>query len=349
MSYVIDVYREKEYELVQKDIIKLATYISMFPQLIAGPIVRYSDIAPSLSKRTHSVEKFVCGIEIFIIGLSKKVIFANILGNVANVMIEEGLQYATAGQLWNSAILYMLQIYYDFCGYSEMAIGLGRMFGVEFMKNFDYPYISHSVTEFWRRWHISLSTWFRDYLYIPLGGNRKGSVYFNLSVVFLATGIWHGADWSFILWGIWHGVFILIERVLKKKNISIPLPKTLKIIAGWLYTMVVVLLGWVVFRLASMTASITYFKGMFGIVKPEFIPYDLSWYLNNRTLFVFVIAILCCIPWKQILEKYVPKVEGIWIHPVFIIVKRTVLLALMVICFLLLTNSTYNPFIYFRF
>ena len=353
MSYVIDVYRDKNAEpgkeSIQKNIIKLAVYISMFPQLIAGPIVRYSDIAPRLSKRTHSIEALASGIEIFIIGLSKKVIFANILGGAADVMIQDGLQFVTATQLWVSAILYMLQIYYDFCGYSEMAIGLGRMFGFEFMKNFDYPYISRSITEFWRRWHISLSTWFRDYLYIPLGGNRRGNVYFNLSVVFLATGIWHGADWSFILWGIWHGAFMLLERVLKKKNVTIPMPKILKSIVGWCYTMLVVFFGWIVFRLADLSASIEYFKGMFGIIRPEFVAYDLSWYLNNRTVFVFIMALICCLPWKIIVEKYIPKTASVWTHPAYEVVKRIVLLGLFVVCFLLLTNSTYNPFIYFRF
>lgn len=230
-----------------------------------------------------------------------------------------------------------------------MAIGLGRMFGFEFMKNFNYPYISRSITEFWRRWHISLSTWFRDYLYIPLGGNRRGNVYVNLLIVFLATGIWHGADGSFVIWGLWHGAFMLLERMLKKKNISLPLPASVKAVAGWMYTMLVVYFGWIVFRLASIPESIAYFKVMFRKVKPEFVPFELEWYLNKRTLFVFVMAVLCCVPWKEILQKYIPQMSNMWIHPVFVMCKRVLLLLLMTVCFMLITNSTYNPFIYFRF
>ncbi len=353
MSYVIDVYREKgksgEEPLVQKNIFKLALYISMFPQLIAGPIVRYSDINKALTKRTHSFEKFASGVEIFIIGLTKKVVFANILGAAADHIIAGGFTQIGVPHAWLSALLYMLQIFYDFCGYSEMAIGLGRIFGFEFCKNFDYPYISRSITEFWRRWHISLSTWFRDYLYIPLGGNRRGNVYFNLSMVFIATGIWHGADWSFILWGLWHGLFMLIERLIKKKNISIPCPKIISSVMGWVYTMSVVFFGWVVFRMADLQKSVDYFKAMFGVTTPEFIPYNINWYLDNRTLFILAAAIFCCIPWKQIVESIVPAVKKVWDSLAFIIVKRAALVCLLIICFILITNSTYNPFIYFRF
>ena len=353
MSYVIDVYRDKgaddETVLVQKDILKLALYISMFPQLIAGPIVRYIDIFPRLSRRKHTLDQFVSGVELFIIGLSKKVIFANILGSAADAITANGLSQMSAPQAWFSALFYMLQIFYDFCGYSEMAIGLGRMFGFEFMKNFNYPYISRSITEFWRRWHISLSTWFRDYLYIPLGGNRRGNVYVNLFIVFLATGIWHGADGSFVIWGLWHGAFMLLERMLKKRDIRLPLPVPVKAAAGWIYTMLVVFFGWVVFRLASIPDSIQYFKVMFGIVKPEFVPFGLRWFLNDRTLFVFIMAVLCCIPWKEMLQKYIPRITNMWTHPGFVAGKRMLLILLLTVCFMLITNSTYNPFIYFRF
>jgi alginate O-acetyltransferase complex protein AlgI len=353
MSYVIDVYREKlenhESSLVQKDILKLALYISLFPQLIAGPIVRYIDIYPRLTKRFHSVEQFAAGAEVFIIGLSKKVILANMLGAVADSIIEANVGIISPAQAWLGAAFYMLQIYYDFCGYSEMAIGLGRIFGFDFMKNFDYPYISTSITEFWKRWHISLSSWFRDYLYIPLGGNRKGNVYVNLSIVFLATGIWHGADWSFILWGVWHGLFMLIERYLKKNPMSIPLPKAVKQALGWIYTMLVVLLGWVVFRIANIPKAVKFIKLMFGMSVPEFVGFDIGWYLNSRTALIFAIAIICCIPWKRILEKRFEGFAAALEHPLCIFAKRVVLLALMAICFLLVTNSTYNPFIYFRF
>ncbi len=353
MSYVIDVYREKgdvqEDSLVQKNIFKLALYISLFPQLIAGPIVRYKDVSKALAERTHSFQKFASGMELFIIGLSKKVIFANVLGGVADQIIAGGFTQIGAVHAWVSALLYMLQIFFDFCGYSEMAIGLGRMFGFEFCINFNYPYISRSITEFWRRWHISLSTWFRDYLYIPLGGNRRGNVYFNLFVVFLATGIWHGADWSFIIWGLWHGLFMLIERILKKKQVSIPCPKVIRSVLGWLYTMSVVYVGWILFRMANLEKSVNYFKAMFGITTPEFVPYNINWFLNKRTLFILIVALLCCVPWKEIFEKRIPRLKQVWEHSLFIIAKRLVLLCLLVICFILITNSTYNPFIYFRF
>ena len=353
LSYVIDVYREDvsspETTVVQKSLLKLALYISMFPQLIAGPIVRYTDIETSLSVRPNTLSQFTSGVEIFIIGLAKKAILANLLGETADTIMQDNFMIISCAQAWIGILCYTLQIYYDFCGYSEMAIGLGRMFGFEFKKNFDYPYISRSITEFWRRWHISLSQWFRDYLYIPLGGNRRGNVYVNLFIVFLATGIWHGADWSFLFWGIWHGIFILIERIMKKRSIRIPVPKTLAPILGWFYTMLVVISGWILFYTTSTIKTLEYVKLMFGLERREFIGFDTSWYLNGRTLTVFVAAIVCCLPWKQILEKRIPKICGLWEHPAFVLAKRIVLLFFMFICFLLIVNSSYNPFIYFRF
>ncbi len=339
MSYVIDVYREDITDpgkiMVQKNPIKVALYISMFPQLIAGPIVRYEDVLPYLDKREHNLERFSQGVEIFIVGLSKKVIFANILGEVATSLMETNVGMIGTAHAWLGAVCYTMQIFYDFSGYSQMAIGLGKMFGFEFMENFNFPYISKSITEFWRRWHISLSGWFRDYLYIPLGGNRRGNVYFNLFVVFLATGIWHGADWGFIVWGLWHGMFMLIERVLKKHT-GFRLPK----IIGWIYTMLVVLFGWVLFRIVDIPATLDYIKLMFGVGAPEFVRYGVAYYLNARILTVLTAAIVCCFPWKNIIK---PKGR------IFTFFKRTALIALFVICFMLITNSTYNPFIYFRF
>ncbi len=342
MSYVIDVYREdiSVKPMVQKNPVKVALYISMFPQLIAGPIVRYEDVLPYLDKREHTLERFCEGIEVFIIGLSKKVIFANLLGEVATSLMETNVGMIGTAHAWLGAICYTMQIFYDFSGYSEMAIGLGKMFGFEFMQNFNFPYISRSITEFWRRWHISLSGWFRDYLYIPLGGNRRGNVYFNLFVVFLATGIWHGADWGFVIWGLWHGVFMLIERILKKHPLPVKLPKALLGAFGWVYSMLVVILGWVLFRIVDLGATLDYIKLMFGIGQPEFVRYGVMYYLNARTLTVLTAAIACCVPWKNIIK---PK------GAVFVFVMRIVLAALFVISFMLITNSTYNPFIYFRF
>ncbi|MBQ2986149.1 MAG: MBOAT family protein [Tyzzerella sp.] len=349
LSYIIDVYREDidkaETIVVQRNYIKLATYISMFPQLIAGPIVRYRDILPYLEKRETSFSRFADGVEFFIRGLAKKVIFANLLGQVATDIMEVDVTMISTTSAWLGAICYMLQIFYDFSGYSDMAIGLGKMFGFEFMTNFNYPYISKTVGEFWRRWHISLSQWFRDYLYIPLGGNRRGNVYFNLLVVFLATGVWHGAAWGFILWGLWHGAFMLLERVIQKSTIKLRIPALLK----WLYTMLVVLFGWVLFRLVSVTSTMEFISIMLGVTKNTFVRYDLTWYFNNRTIFVFVLSVLFCFPWKQIVISRFPKIVTVLESDIFVFLKRIVLLVVLIVCFLFITNSTYNPFIYFRF
>ncbi|MBR6513948.1 MAG: MBOAT family protein [Clostridia bacterium] len=342
MSYVIDVYREdvNVKPMVQKNPIKVALYIAMFPQLIAGPIVRYEDVLPYLDKRNHSFEKFAEGVEVFIIGLSKKVIFANILGEVATSLMETNAGMIGTAHAWFGAICYSLQIFYDFSGYSEMAIGLGKMFGFEFMQNFNFPYISRSITEFWRRWHISLSGWFRDYLYIPLGGNRRGNVYFNLFVVFLATGIWHGAAWGFIIWGLWHGAFMLIERILKKHPLPVKLPRFISSPLGWIYSMLVVIFGWVLFRIVDLGATFDYIKLMFGIGQPEYVRYGVMYYLNPRIITVLAAAIICCFPWKNYIR---PR------GAVFTFFKRVALIALLVICFMLITNSTFNPFIYYQF
>lgn len=347
MSYVIDVYREnpKENPVVQQDYIKLALYISMFPQLIAGPIVRYSDIQPYLGHRQVSWESFADGTERFIQGLGKKAVFANILGETATQIMETDAGMISAPAAWIGILCYTMQIFYDFSGYSDMAVGLGKIFGFSFLENFNYPYISKSITEFWRRWHISLSQWFRDYLYIPLGGNRRGNVYFNLFVVFLATGIWHGAAWGFLLWGLWHGAFILIERVIKNKKPDWRLPSVL----SWAYTMLVVMIGWVLFKLVDLSATISYLKVMFGIEQAEFIRYGLSWYLNGRVLTVLLLAILCCFPWKKSLCGKIPAVDRFCQGQAFAIAKRLCLLGVLFISFLLIANSTYNPFIYFRF
>lgn len=213
LSYVIDVYKKEVSG--QRNIFKLALYILLFPQLIAGPIVRYGDVVTEIDKRRISLDDFSAGLERFIIGLGKKVILSDVLAVIVDAIWQRGVAENTVGIAWLGCIAYTLHIYYDFSGYSDMAIGLGRIFGFHFRENFDMPYISKSITEFWRRWHISLSTWFREYVYIPLGGNRK-HVYRNLCVVFLLTGLWHGAAWNFVLWGVWHGAFILLERYIKK-------------------------------------------------------------------------------------------------------------------------------------
>ena len=375
MSYCIDVYRDKE--MVQKNPVNLALYIAMFPQLIAGPIVRYSDIRTELTGRSHNAEMFSEGAGRFIIGLSKKAILANTLGAVATNIMSEDLQTMGAGVAWIGAIFYTLQIYFDFSGYSDMAIGLGKIFGFHFSENFNYPYISKSIREFWRRWHISLSSWFRDYLYIPLGGSRRGNVYLHLLIVFLATGIWHGAAWGFVLWGLWHGFFIIAERVVSnhknngsKTKSGIQGPACIKKILGWIYTMLVVVVGWVLFALVSVRKTVQYLMVMFGLQKNAFVAYSPSYYLDKKTICIFVIALLACVPWKQVWRKWAgndkaenEKIENEKIGndklrkgnrtltqtPVGMIGQKIVLLLLLVLCFVFIITGSYNPFIYFRF
>lgn len=340
LSYVVDVYR-KEVK-AQRDIYKLALYITLFPQLVAGPIVKYHDVDEQISDRTVTFDKVSYGVKRFIVGLAKKMLIANTLGAVADKIFTQPVENFDALTAWVGAIAYTLQLYYDFSGYSDMAIGLGAVFGFKFLENFNYPYISKSITEFWRRWHISLSTWFKEYLYIPLGGNRvsKRRNLFNLFVVFLATGIWHGASWNFIFWGLWHGAFIIFEKLTgwhKKEG-------GLKInIAQHIYTMFAFVIGWVMFRADNMAYAWDYLKNMFGFISEHKITYKLPYYLDNIEIISFAVAILCAMPiFKGMLEvKYERKVLrtiiNIWLIMLFVLSASSI------------AASTYNPFIYFRF
>lgn len=358
LSYVIDVYRMEGKEdekgevshIVQKNPLNLALYISMFPQLIAGPIVRYTDIAGALTNRKTTSAMFAAGAERFIIGLGKKAILANMVGSMAADIFSADISYMSARVAWLGAIAYTLQIYFDFSGYSDMAIGLGKIFGFTFMENFRYPYISTSIREFWRRWHISLSTWFRDYLYIPMGGSRKGNVYLHLLIVFVATGIWHGAGFGFLVWGLWHGAFIVLERYIGSRTAG----KETGIhnsgiwFVKWLYTMLVVITGWVIFNLVSLKDGLSYLAVMFGIHKADFIAYDIRYYMSNQNICYFAIAVLACFPLKTVVEK----IPVLWQQKdsLFVLLgKRICLLALLMLSFLFIINSSYNPFIYFRF
>ena len=344
LSYCIDVYRDEE--IVQKNPFNLALYISMFPQLIAGPIVRYGDVKDALAKREHSPGLFAGGVERFIIGLSKKAIMANPMGALAQQIMGSDTGYMGASVAWLGAVAYTLQIYFDFSGYSDMAIGLGKIFGFRFPENFNYPYISGSVREFWRRWHISLSAWFKDYLYIPMGGSRKGNVYLHLFIVFLATGLWHGAAWGFVLWGLWHGMFCILERVAgnlhKDKGYG---GKNaiyyVRNVFSHVYTLLVVITGWVLFNLVSVRGALSYVKVMFGITRNSFTAYSPSYYMDGRTTVLMAVSVLACLPWKAIL--HLKESTGL------LIVKRLILLILLALCFVFIITSTYNPFIYFRF
>lgn len=344
LSYCIDVYRNEE--IVQNNPFNLALYISMFPQLIAGPIVRYGDVKDALAKREHSPELFAGGVERFIIGLSKKAILANPMGALAQQIMGSDTGYMGASVAWLGAVAYTLQIYFDFSGYSDMAIGLGKIFGFRFPENFNYPYISGSVREFWRRWHISLSTWFKDYLYIPMGGSRKGNVYLHLFIVFLATGLWHGAAWGFVLWGLWHGMFCILERVAgnlhkDREHGGKNAIYYVRNVFSHVYTLLVVITGWVLFNLVSVRGTLSYVKVMFGITRNSFTAYSPSYYMDGRTTILMAVSVLACLPWKAILR--LKESTGL------LIVKRLILLILLALCFVFIITSTYNPFIYFRF
>lgn len=342
LSYVIDVYRGEI--PVQKNPFYIALYISLFPQLIAGPIVRYADIYQEIRERESTLEDIAAGAGRFIIGLAKKVMIADILASVSDQIFSLSTDQLTLETAWLGAICYTFQIFFDFSGYSDMAIGIGRIFGFHFQENFNLPYTSTSVTEFWRRWHISLSTWFRDYLYIPLGGNRRGNVYLNLFIVFVSTGLWHGAAFTFLFWGLWHGCFLIMERIGKRQGWTVPVPKGIH----WLYTALVVVLGWVLFRSNSMHHAAAYYQAMIGICSEGFRQYGLAYYLDCQILFTLLVALAVSLglPGRAVkrLENRFPvavqcgeyiRIVGVW------------LLLLGSMC--MIVNGNYSPFIYFRF
>ena len=291
MSYLVDVYRGEN--RAQKSLFNVALYIALFPQLIAGPIVRYHDIARQIRKRTIDLLLVNSGLQRFVYGLAKKVLIANPLGLVADEVFALSGGDLTTGTAWLGIACYTLQIYFDFSGYSDMAIGLGRMLGFRFLENFNYPYVSRSIKEFWRRWHISLSSWFRDYLYIPLGGNRVGGLrtYLNLLIVFCLCGLWHGASWSFVIWGMVHGFFLVAERLGGDKMID----RVWKPIRH-LYTLFVVVMAWVLFRSSDITYAWGYYKAMFGFGNSESGVYEYFKYLNNEFLLVLLLGIVASTP-----------------------------------------------------
>ena len=338
LSYVVDVYRE--HNRAQKNIINLALYISFFPQLIAGPIVKYHDIDNQITNRTESLENISYGIKRFIYGLSKKVILANMFALSCDEILKQPIGDIGTALAWIAAILYTLQIYYDFSGYSDMAIGLGYMFGFKFLENFNYPYISKSVQEFWRRWHISLSTWFKEYLYIPLGGNRKGKyfTYLNLLIVFFATGLWHGASFNFILWGLWHGLFLVIERIFLSKVLE---KNKLKFI-NHIYVILVFVLGWVLFRANDLKHALELYKLMFSFKESV---YTVRYFFYPQTLVCFVFGIL----FSGLFQSLFPKIREVIFSSRVYILESVIQFILLFICIMYLVNGTYNPFIYFRF
>lgn len=341
MSYIIDVYRKEV--PVQKNILKLSLYIALFPQLIAGPIVRYSDIEMQLNDRSHSIDDFALGIRIFTIGLAKKAILANSTAITADAIMELPPYQNEPAIAWLGLIFYSLQLYFDFSGYSDMAIGIGRMFGFQFPQNFNYPYISCSASELWRRWHISLSVWFRDYVYIPLGGNRKGNVYLHLLCVFFLTGVWHGASWNVVLWGIYWGFIIIMEKFLTDK---IKLPFKIPKIISWILVMFLWLFSMAIFRTNSVSGCLQYFQVMFGFASQENIGFSLSYYIHRYELFIIAVGMIAMTPLGKycysLLKKKIPE-------NVFLTLENTVTLLLLGISILYVVTGTYNPFIYFQF
>lgn len=341
MSFLWDIYRNPPKEKIK--LTESALYISLFPQLIAGPIVRYNDIILEIRNRVESLSLFESGIRRFCIGLFKKIIFANTCGAIADEIMLSEISELSVASAWLGIIAYSLQIYYDFSGYSDMAIGLGRMFGFNINENFNFPYISRSIKEFWRRWHISLSTWFRDYVYIPLGGSRKGSVrtYVNLLIVFLLTGFWHGATWSFIFWGIFHGVFLMLERAGLDKVLN-RLPK----FVAWMYTMLVVMIAWVYFKIESFTDASEYIGALFGFNKDTTISF--YGYIDLEKVIILLSGIVFSVP----ILNWLRSVKSIRSSENTFIVRTAssiVILALFLIAVTYINSGSYNPFIYSRF
>lgn len=338
LSYSVDVYRKDV--AAQKNIINLAAYIAMFPQLIAGPIVRYSDIENELTTRTHSFENFSKGIRRFVFGLSKKILIANILGELCDIF--KASNDKSVMFYWLYAIAFALHVYFDFSGYSDMAIGLGRIFGFHFCENFNYPYISKSITEFWRRWHMSLGTWFRDYVYIPMGGNRVKKLrwIFNIFVVWMLTGFWHGAAWNFVIWGLFFAVLLVIEKMFLLKYIE------KSKILNHVYVLFMVLISFVIFNAANMKEAFQYIWGMLDFINIPLVSDEFFYYLKNFAV-VLIIGIIGATP---LLKNTVNKIKENSIGEKIIdILEPITLVVLMVVMTAFLVDGSFNPFLYFRF
>lgn len=340
MSYLIDVYRREV--SAQKDVYKLALYIVLFPQLVAGPIVKYHDVCDQISHRDENFEKVVMGMKRFVIGLAKKVLIANTLAVVADKIFAQPVDQISWGFSWLGIMTYALQLYYDFSGYSDMAIGLGLIFGFKFLENFNYPYICKSLSDFWRRWHISLSTWFRQYLYFPLGGSRISPLrtYVNLFIVFLVTGFWHGAEWTFIAWGVWNALFIMFEHYIGWNKDKAD--KKLVSAGKHVYALFVFLIGLVMFRSPDVMYSFEYIGRMLHFTTVDHLPrYDYG--MNNKFLLMFVVGIILALPLFQNMlsisyeRKGLRMLVNIWLFVLFVLSAAS------------LAGATYNPFIYFRF
>ncbi len=335
LSYAVDIYRGHVKD--QRNFTDLALYILLFPHLIAGPIVRYADIQDRIAERRITAAGVAAGVERFLLGFAKKLIVADAMARIAGFFFDSPVNLSTPGA-WLGALAYALQIYFDFSAYSDMAIGLAKMFGFDFRENFDHPYAAASVQEFWRRWHISLSSWFRDYLYIPLGGNRKGAArtYLNLLVVFFATGLWHGASWNFVLWGLFHGAFLILERA-GLSNLLRRLPRAV----GHVYTLFAVVVGWVLFRTKDLPAAGTYLKAMFV---PTFAHASRALLVLDGEAFLLLAAgILFSLPLRKAVQEAAAR------RGPTLALYRAGVFALFLVAVLYMTGSKFNPFIYFVF
>ena len=350
LSYLIDVRRGVSPPM--RNPANMALYIALFPQLIAGPIIRFHDIAASILQRDSRVSDVAAGVRRFIIGLGKKVLIANVMGRAADSIFEIPSAQLTPGLAWLGALSYALQIYFDFSGYSDMAIGLGRVFGFRIRENFEHPYVSRSVTEFWRRWHISLSNWFRDYLYVPLGGNRSGTsrTYLNLLIVFLLCGLWHGASWTFVVWGLYHGGFLVLERSFRGRRLRVWSP------LAHAATLLVVLVGWVIFRAETLSQAGAFLAAMAGQAPVTGTEWYLEMYLDPVFAMAFAAGLVGSVPWLPALIRAsraaVARSEGGRRTALDVLGQLAALAALIavgLVSAMQLSIATHNPFIYFRF
>ncbi len=340
ISYTVDVYRGRA--PVQESFPDFLLFVALFPQLIAGPIVRYTEIAGELASRSTLPSDLEAGLRRFIVGLFKKVAVANFAGHLAAVWLHREPQFQTVAGAWLGAVMFTVQIYYDFSGYSDMAIGLGRMFGFHFPENFDHPYVSRSVTEFWRRWHMTLGRFFRDYLYIPLGGNRR-RVYLNLLVVWFLTGLWHGASWNFVIWGLYYLVFLILEKTFLRRLLE-RLPRVI----SHLYLLLVVIVGWVFFYFTDLSQALSHLRLMFFLGDVPAIDFPVRIALANN-LYWLVLALAFCAPLAAVLGRGLRAAEARLGAAAGFAVRLTASLAGLGISTMLLVGQSYNPFLYYRF
>jgi alginate O-acetyltransferase complex protein AlgI len=343
-SYVLDVYRRQAN--VQKNPLDFGLYIALFPQLIAGPIVRYKDVAAQIVRRQVTLEGFSHGVQRFVVGLGKKMLIANVVAEQADRIFALDPAHLTGPVAWLGTLCYTLQIYFDFSGYSDMAIGLGLMFGFRFLENFDYPYIARTITDFWRRWHVSLSTWFRDYLYIPLGGNRRGRArtYLNLVLVFFLCGLWHGAAWNFVIWGLYHGAFLVFERAAWGDSRGSRLG-----VLGHVYTLLVVMVGWVFFRAENLGAALEHLRAMAGLGRGDGRIAPASLFVDPLVWTAIGAGVLGSMPWLRSLGRWRERRAAGALAASLEWGELLALAVLFVLSCSMLSAGTYNPFIYFRF